>query len=327
MTCNVLAADYAKDIAPLWKRNCIACHNSKKPEGGLNLETGALLLKGGDSGASVVAGKSAESEILKRITATDDTMMPPKDNSAGAKQLTKEEIELVKKWIDDGAVPGDSNDSMPISWQSIPGQFRPIYAIDCSQDGQFVACGRGNQVVLHAWPLTSNSAAATALIDSESMSKSGIPSAHLDLVQSIAFSPDGQFLATGGYRAVKLWRHDQSPSVLVGLKNTTGLTACDSQGKHIAIVREDRSIDIVDADARSIVRTIPALPATIVDLCWSPDNTALFVADDPKKCFTVQVTRRSSTRQRADQTRKLSSSETGQESDRCRERPCGTANR
>ncbi len=184
------AADYSKEIAPLWKRSCVACHNSKKAEGGLNLESAALLLKGSDSGQTVQPGKSAESELLKRIVATDDSAMPPKDNSAGAKPLTPAEVELVKQWIDAGAAAGDDGQPMAIAWQQVPGNFQPIYAMDTSIDGQFVATGRGNQVVVHNWPLQANASSAIALVDPQTLTTSGIPSAHLDLVQSVAFSPD-----------------------------------------------------------------------------------------------------------------------------------------
>ncbi len=270
------AADYSKDIAPLWKRSCVACHNSKKAEGGLNLESAALLLKGSDSGQTVLAGKSAESELLKRIIATDDSAMPPKDNSAGAKPLTPAEVELVKQWIDAGAVPG--NDGMPtaITWQPVPGNFQPIYAVDSSIDGQFVATGRGNQVVVHSWPLQSTPSSAIALVDPQTAATSGNLTAHLDLVQSIAFSPDASILATGGYRCVKLWKRDILPSALVGLKNTTGVMAASTSGALLALARDDKSIDLVDLNTRQVTLKIPAAAANVTVLAWTPDDQALY---------------------------------------------------
>lgn len=270
------AVDYSKEIAPLWKRSCVACHNSKKAEGGLNLETAALLLKGSDSGKSVQPGKSAESELLKRIVATDDTAMPPKDNSAGAKPLTPAEVELVKQWIDAGAAAGDDGMPTAIAWQPVPGNFQPIYAMDTSVDGQFVATGRGNQVVVHSWPLQASASSAIALVDPQTVATSGNPSAHLDLVQSVAFSPDATWLATGGYRCVKLWKRDIVPSALVGLKNSTGVIAASNNGAWLAIARDDKTIEVVDINTRQIAHKIPAAAANLTLLAWTPDDQAIY---------------------------------------------------
>ncbi len=270
------AADYSKEIAPLWKRSCVACHNSKKAEGGLNLESAALLLKGSDSGQTVQPGKSAESELLKRIVATDDSAMPPKDNSAGAKPLTPAEVELVKQWIDAGAAAGDDGQPMAIAWQQVPGNFQPIYAMDTSIDGQFVATGRGNQVVVHNWPLQANASSAIALVDPQTLTTSGIPSAHLDLVQSVAFSPDATLLATGGYRCVKLWKRDVAPSALFGLKNSTGIVAASHSGSSLAMARDDKTVEIVDLNTRQVTVKIPAAAANVLQLAWTPDDQALY---------------------------------------------------
>ena len=51
--------DFEKEILPILKNNCLACHNTTKAKGGLNLETPQLILKGGDSGPAVSPGKSA----------------------------------------------------------------------------------------------------------------------------------------------------------------------------------------------------------------------------------------------------------------------------
>ncbi len=280
LTCTAAsAADYAKDIAPLWKRSCVACHNSKKAEGGLNLETAQRLLKGSDSGQAVFAGKSAESELLKRILATDDSAMPPKDNSAGATPLTPAEIELVKQWIDAGAVPGEDAMLETIAWQPVPSNFQPIYAVDASIDGQFVATGRGNQVIVHNWPLQANATTAIALVDPQTVSNGSLPSAHLDLVQSVAFSPDAGTLATGGYRCVKIWKRDLAPTALVGLKTCTGVVASSNNGQLLAVAREDKTIDIVEFSTRQSLMKIPAAAAAITSIQWSFDDTTVFALD------------------------------------------------
>ena len=56
--------DFAKEIQPLLAKHCVACHNTATHEGGLNLESPASMLKGGESGPAVIARKSAESLVL-----------------------------------------------------------------------------------------------------------------------------------------------------------------------------------------------------------------------------------------------------------------------
>ena len=88
--------DFSRDLAPVLAKNCVACHNVKKPEGGLNLESHEALLVGGDSGAAVVAGNAAESSLVERVISGDDPM-PPDDNSVGAQRLTANEVELLRQ--------------------------------------------------------------------------------------------------------------------------------------------------------------------------------------------------------------------------------------
>lgn len=283
------AVDYGKDIAPLWKRSCVACHNSKKAEGGLNLESGANLLKESDSGVPVVAGKSGESELLARITATDDTIMPPKDNSAGAKPLTPAEIELVKQWIDAGAVPSEEGIPTTIAWQAVPGSIRPVYAVDASADGQFIAAGRGNQVVVYTWPLKTAQPAAVALIDPQTASSAGAPAAHLDLVQSLAFSPDAQTLVTGGYRCVKFWRRDFAPTSLAALQSSAGIIAASPSGKSLAMARDDKTVEIIDLATKTVKFVLPAAQGKIGTIAWTLDDQALFVADESKTVTRWQL--------------------------------------
>ena len=72
-----------------------------KRKAGLRLDTEAGLSSKLKSGALVVAGKPERSELHRRITTTDvDDHMPPRD---AARQLTATEVELVRRWIEQGA--------------------------------------------------------------------------------------------------------------------------------------------------------------------------------------------------------------------------------
>lgn len=88
-------------IQPVLQQNCISCHGPEKSKGALRLDTFDGVAKGGKSGPAIVAGKAADSEILKRIRLpdTEDDHMPPN----GKPQPSPEEIALLQWWLDAGA--------------------------------------------------------------------------------------------------------------------------------------------------------------------------------------------------------------------------------
>ena len=92
---------YAKDIKPLFEKSCFKCHGAEKQKGKLRLDTVGAALKGGEDGPDIVAGNSAKSKLVHAIARlNEDEAMPPADKG---KPLTKEEVGLVRAWIDHGA--------------------------------------------------------------------------------------------------------------------------------------------------------------------------------------------------------------------------------
>jgi hypothetical protein len=92
--------DFRRDIRPILATHCYDCHADQKPKGDLRLTSRANALKGGKSETPVfVPGKSAESDLIQRVTSHDkDEMMPPK-----GERLSTREIAALKQWIDAGA--------------------------------------------------------------------------------------------------------------------------------------------------------------------------------------------------------------------------------
>lgn len=96
------------DIKPIFEKSCAKCHGPEveKPKGKFKTETRASVLKGGGEGVAVVPGKPAESPLLAMVahtTAEEDYYMPPKDNKAKIEPLTKEQVGLIRAWIEQGA--------------------------------------------------------------------------------------------------------------------------------------------------------------------------------------------------------------------------------
>jgi mono/diheme cytochrome c family protein len=84
--------DFAHDIVPILKARCAKCHTSGTYKGGFSLDTREAMLKS----EAVVAGKSAESELVDRILSHElDYRMPPKGD-----RLTAAEVDRLRAWID-----------------------------------------------------------------------------------------------------------------------------------------------------------------------------------------------------------------------------------
>ena len=93
---------FIKDVAPIFKENCFACHDSKKRSGKYDMTSFEKLMAGGSNGEQIVPGKHAQSELVELISAAPnaDRRMPPKDKG---NPLSKDQAEVVKRWIDQGA--------------------------------------------------------------------------------------------------------------------------------------------------------------------------------------------------------------------------------
>src|SRR5262245_42117521 len=89
------AIDFARDVQPIFAAHCYACHGDDKQESGLRLDRKENALKGGESGAAIIAMRSAESLLMKRIASDDrDVWMPPK-----GERLTAEQVAVIRAWI------------------------------------------------------------------------------------------------------------------------------------------------------------------------------------------------------------------------------------
>ena len=92
---------FVERVRPLLEVHCLECHGSRRQRGGLRMDSKEALFEGEEYEWSVVPGKSAESEVFKRVVLgrDDPDAMPPE--GAG---LSQDEIDALRKWIDEGAV-------------------------------------------------------------------------------------------------------------------------------------------------------------------------------------------------------------------------------
>ncbi len=270
--------DFHGEIMPLLKRSCVACHHEKLAEGGLILETYEKILAGGDSGPAVVPGDFAASLLISRTTGEEEPLMPPEDNAAGAKPLTPEELGLLSLWIEQGAKASDQASTQPLQWQPIAPTLRPIYAVDVSSDGHFIASSRGNQVIIHD---ALSYEEVGRLVDPNLPQTAGEHAADIDLVQSLAFSPDGSTIATGGFRCVKLWakRYEAVPLDDTPWAAAAGPVATHADGSRIAIASAINDIEIWNPEQNENVAILTGHRERICGLAFSQRDERLVSGD------------------------------------------------
>ena len=106
-TSHTMAADlmqrqiFMDVVQPILEQRCSRCHGPEKQKGELRVDNLAALRQGGQGGPALVAGKAAESLMIRRLLLplSQDDHMPPE----GKPQPTSAEIGLLEWWINAGA--------------------------------------------------------------------------------------------------------------------------------------------------------------------------------------------------------------------------------
>ena len=264
--------DFEKEILPILSSNCLACHNRTKAKADLVLETPTDILKGGESGPAVVPKKGDESLLFKAAAHRQDPVMPPKGNKVAAADLTAEQLGLLKLWIDQGATGtiGGGASVPTLQWQVLPSGLNAIYAAAVTPDGQYAACSRGNEV--HVYHLPTSRLVARL-------------EGHRDLVQSLAFSPDGSLLASGAYREVKLWRRPRDATkftVTSAGRGSINVVDAAPDGSVFATGGADGVVRLWGAKDGRPVKELTGHGGPVSAVKFSPDGTKLASAGEDK---------------------------------------------
>jgi len=95
--------DFVKHIQPILEQNCVSCHNPEKDKGDFILSSKKEAFETGENAPNIVAFDLAKSALyhLTTLAEDEDDLMPPKKSGG---PLKKEEIAMLKGWIEQGAV-------------------------------------------------------------------------------------------------------------------------------------------------------------------------------------------------------------------------------
>ncbi len=275
--------DYAKDVQPLFAAKCTVCHSGSEQKGKFDMGTFAAVMKGGRRGVAVVPGKPTDSLLYAYSSHNKAPVMPPKSEE---NPLTPAEVAVLKLWIEQGAKGPTAPEvkSRPKVVLTLPPALvKPVRAVAVSPEKvekAVVAAGRGNQI--HLFDGKTGAFKATFL-DPTLKTADGkeAKSAHVSLVESLAYSPDGKTLASGSFQEVTLWDAEKGTvkARVPGFADRVVALAYSADGKLLATgggaPTEDGEVKVFTADGKPAFEVKSGHSDTVFGVAFSPDGKLL----------------------------------------------------
>lgn len=279
------AVDFYQDLYPILEKKCLACHSSSRRESDLVLESSAALLAGGASGPAVVAGNPDQSLLYAVCARTTAPAMPPLPNSASAQAVTPRELGIIRQWIAEGANPGTRPAAAgELAWQPLPENIHSIYSVALSRDERFVAAGRSNHIVIY--DLSNQTEVALtdpALLSLEYQGQRfyGPGTSHRDFVHSLEFSPNGRWLASSGYREVKLWERQPVETRQTFMAESPVTSIAVSEDGTLAVTgHEDMQVRVWNLTNGQLAVTLAGHATAVRAVDMTPDGSEIVSASD-----------------------------------------------
>lgn len=273
---------FQSDIEPIFSRHCYGCHQGAKQLGSYLMTDFAALIAGGESEeAAVVPGKPDESHLITLITPVDGHAEMPDEPF---KPLSQVEIDLVRRWIEEGANNDSPEDSGPRYDQDHP----PVYAgapaipsVDVSPDGTLIAVAGFHEVLL---------------LDAQSGAKKARLVGMSPRINTVRFSPDGKRLAaTGGTPAVRgevqIWGVDSGELELSRLITYDALCGASwsPDGSRLGFGASDNVVRAIDANSGEQVLFQGAHNDWVRDTAFTHDGTHLISVARDMSCKLTEV--------------------------------------
>jgi mono/diheme cytochrome c family protein len=286
---------FEDDVLPIFRDQCLKCHNPDKQKGDLDLTTYSLTLKGGGSGQALAAGDADGSKLLKSITHAEEPFMPPNSPKLEAKQ-----IDIIRKWINGGLLETSGSKALtskkpavdltlgaaaigkPDGPPPMPGKLalNPVVvprrgtalaAFAASPWAPVVALGGPKQVVLY---------------NTDEMEFLGVLPFPEGFPSDAKFSRNGKLLLVAGGRGAKegeviVWDIAKGERVITIGEQYDSMIAADisADQKWIALGGPDRVVKIYDTTDGSLDHKIKKHTDWVTAVEFSPDGKYLVTGD------------------------------------------------
>jgi WD40 repeat protein/mono/diheme cytochrome c family protein len=279
---NVSGADgtpvsFHRDVFPILRANCVACHKPGKAKGQLDLSTFPALMKGGKAGEAIHAGKPETSELIETVSGDEPEM--PKDGEP----LTPEEVAVITRWIAEGAkddTPADGGLhrlAAPPVYRALPS----VSALAWSPDGSVLAVSGFHEVLLHSGD---GSKVIGRLVGQSPR------------IESVAFSPDGRQLAVAGgaaseYGEIQLWdlASQQLVRSILTTKDSVFGVSFSPDASRVAVGCADKTVRVfATADGREVMKCDNHID-WVYATCFSDDGQRLVSASRDRAVKLIDV--------------------------------------
>jgi len=183
---------FIKEVAPILKENCFACHDAKVKKGKFDMTTYAGFRNGGTKDDPITPGKAKASILIDVLTSMGKDRMPPKDVS---KPLAKEKIDIIAKWIDQGAKLDAGIDAKASLVRELRSRWQPptpapaykfpnvVNALAFTPDGKSLVVGGHHELLV--WDYNTGKLERRILTRAER-------------TYALAYLPDGKLAVAGG---------------------------------------------------------------------------------------------------------------------------------
>ncbi len=276
------SVSYHADILPIFSRHCFGCHQGAKQLGSYVMTDFAALVSGGESEhAAIVPGKPDESYLIEQISLVDSQAEMPRDPFP---PLSDVEIDLIKRWIAEGAQDDSPEESGPRYDATHP----PVYSaapaipsIDVSPDGSTIAVAGFYEVVL---------------LDAKNGDRKARLVGMSPRINSVKFSPDGKRIAAvGGTPAVRgelqVWQVDTSELLLSRpiTFDTLHGASWSPDGSKVAFGGADNVVRAVDSTTGERVLFQGAHSDWVRDTAFTADGKHLISVAQDMTCKLTEV--------------------------------------
>ena len=254
---------FEREVWPIFRRHCVGCHAEGKAKGGLRMDTAAGLQKGGETGVLFVPGKPDESLLISQVSG-EKPEMPEKEPP-----LSAEKVKVLREWIAQGARI-DRIPKMSVPAVTVPEVYSTppaVTGLALSPDGKRGVAACRSEVVL--------------LDVDEGKVLKRIPTG-MDLVNDVAFSPDGALVAvSGGYP--QQWGGVLFLDAGSGADRGTRKVASDTlfrgefspDGSEVAFGGPSGVVYVIPVDSAKPVRSMEIHSDWVMDVAYTPDGKRL----------------------------------------------------